>query len=221
MIDPNGIAHIQLTVRDVAATCDFYSTVLGMQVVTFGAGRKALAFGQQKFNLHEAGREFEPLRVGDHVRGDHPWPERAGRWEVLAGRHRVLLEVAYAAIEETSVAGNHRERARPRYMPATLADHDREYTLKVEIDRGARTYNVAAMSHERVVESREDAGHRRHLPADLAARRAGLRHRDGHELGVLGEDTAVVLLDGGTGDVDVLHTGAGPARCADHRQPAG
>jgi catechol 2,3-dioxygenase-like lactoylglutathione lyase family enzyme len=31
-----------------------------MEVVTFGAGRKALAFGQQKFNLHEAGREFEP-----------------------------------------------------------------------------------------------------------------------------------------------------------------
>jgi catechol 2,3-dioxygenase-like lactoylglutathione lyase family enzyme len=52
--------HLVLTVRDIAATCDFYSTVLGMQVVTFGAGRKALAFGQQKFNLHEAGREFEP-----------------------------------------------------------------------------------------------------------------------------------------------------------------
>jgi len=52
--------HLVLTVRDIAATCDFYSTVLGMQVVTFGEGRKALAFGQQKFNLHEAGREFEP-----------------------------------------------------------------------------------------------------------------------------------------------------------------
>ena len=52
--------HLVLTVRDVAATCDFYSKVLGMQVVTFGAGRKALAFGQQKFNLHEAGHEFEP-----------------------------------------------------------------------------------------------------------------------------------------------------------------
>jgi catechol 2,3-dioxygenase-like lactoylglutathione lyase family enzyme len=52
--------HLVLTVRDIAATCDFYSKVLGMEVVTFGAGRKALAFGQQKFNLHEAGREFEP-----------------------------------------------------------------------------------------------------------------------------------------------------------------
>ena len=52
--------HLVLTVRDIAATCDFYARVLGMEVVTFGEGRKALAFGQQKFNLHEAGHEFEP-----------------------------------------------------------------------------------------------------------------------------------------------------------------
>ncbi len=52
--------HLVLTVRDVERTCEFYSRVLGMDVVTFGTGRKALAFGAQKFNLHEAGREFEP-----------------------------------------------------------------------------------------------------------------------------------------------------------------
>jgi catechol 2,3-dioxygenase-like lactoylglutathione lyase family enzyme len=52
--------HLVLTVRDITATCDFYERVLGMTVVTFGAGRKALAFGSQKINLHEAGREFEP-----------------------------------------------------------------------------------------------------------------------------------------------------------------
>jgi len=28
--------------------------------VTFGQGRKALSFGAQKFNLHQAGKEFEP-----------------------------------------------------------------------------------------------------------------------------------------------------------------
>jgi catechol 2,3-dioxygenase-like lactoylglutathione lyase family enzyme len=52
--------HLVLTVRDIVATCAFYQRVLGMEVVTFGEGRKALAFGQHKFNLHEAGREFEP-----------------------------------------------------------------------------------------------------------------------------------------------------------------
>lgn len=41
-------------------TASFYSSVLGMDVTTFAAGRKALAFGAQKINLHQHGREFEP-----------------------------------------------------------------------------------------------------------------------------------------------------------------
>ncbi len=52
--------HLVLTVRDVNTTCKFYSDVLGMEVLTFENGRKALAFGSQKINLHEAGKEFEP-----------------------------------------------------------------------------------------------------------------------------------------------------------------
>lgn len=31
-----------------------------MQTETFGKGRKALVFGSQKINLHQAGAEFEP-----------------------------------------------------------------------------------------------------------------------------------------------------------------
>jgi catechol 2,3-dioxygenase-like lactoylglutathione lyase family enzyme len=52
--------HLVLTVADIAKTCEFYEKVLGMETVTFGAGRKALSFGQQKINLHRAGQEFEP-----------------------------------------------------------------------------------------------------------------------------------------------------------------
>ena len=52
--------HLVLTVADIERTCAFYAGVLGMEVVTFGAGRKALLFGRQKINLHEVGREFEP-----------------------------------------------------------------------------------------------------------------------------------------------------------------
>lgn len=52
--------HLVLTVQDIQATCEFYSRVLGMQVITFGDHRKALQFGQQKLNLHQAGHEFEP-----------------------------------------------------------------------------------------------------------------------------------------------------------------
>jgi catechol 2,3-dioxygenase-like lactoylglutathione lyase family enzyme len=53
--------HLVLTVRDIQATCAFYTRALGMRVVTFGQGRTALAFGSQKINLHQRGREFEPM----------------------------------------------------------------------------------------------------------------------------------------------------------------
>ena len=61
------IDHVVMTVRDIVATCNFYTRALGMRVVTFGGGRKALAFGAQKINLHVAGREFEPKAA-------HPTP---------------------------------------------------------------------------------------------------------------------------------------------------
>ncbi len=53
----DSIDHVVFTVKDINATCDFYTKVLGMEVVTFGEGRKALAFGSQKINLQQAGRE--------------------------------------------------------------------------------------------------------------------------------------------------------------------
>lgn len=54
------IDHVVLTVRDIDVTVAWYERVLGMRAVTFGEGRRALAFGDQKLNLHQAGREFEP-----------------------------------------------------------------------------------------------------------------------------------------------------------------
>jgi catechol 2,3-dioxygenase-like lactoylglutathione lyase family enzyme len=60
MIKLDRLDHLVLTVRDLDATCQFYSTVLGMTVVTFGDRRTALQFGQQKLNLHQAGQEFAP-----------------------------------------------------------------------------------------------------------------------------------------------------------------
>jgi len=52
--------HIVLTVRDVDKTCKFYHDVLGMDVVEFAKGRKALHFGEQKINLHPTGSWVEP-----------------------------------------------------------------------------------------------------------------------------------------------------------------
>lgn len=55
-----AIDHVVLTVRDIAASIAFYTRTLGMREVSFGDNRKALAFGQSKFNLHQVGNEFEP-----------------------------------------------------------------------------------------------------------------------------------------------------------------
>jgi catechol 2,3-dioxygenase-like lactoylglutathione lyase family enzyme len=49
------IDHFVLTVRDLRATCEFYTRVLGMREETFGDGRTALHFGNHKINVHQAG----------------------------------------------------------------------------------------------------------------------------------------------------------------------
>ncbi|MGO8717695.1 MAG: VOC family protein [Acidobacteriaceae bacterium] len=61
--------HLVLTVANIDATIDFYTEVLGMDVVKV-EGRKALAFGIQRLNLHQRGHEFEPKAA-------HPTPGSA------------------------------------------------------------------------------------------------------------------------------------------------
>jgi len=60
MLSIDRMDHFVLTVASIEATCRFYETVLGMEVETFSEGRVALRFANQKINLHEAGKEFEP-----------------------------------------------------------------------------------------------------------------------------------------------------------------
>jgi catechol 2,3-dioxygenase-like lactoylglutathione lyase family enzyme len=52
--------HLVLTVQDMDASIDFYTRVMGFEPVTFGGGRKALAFGRQKINLHPATAPLAP-----------------------------------------------------------------------------------------------------------------------------------------------------------------
>jgi catechol 2,3-dioxygenase-like lactoylglutathione lyase family enzyme len=61
--------HLVLTVANIDATIDFYTEVLGMDLVKVD-GRKALAFGIQRLNLHQRGHEFEPKAA-------HPTPGSA------------------------------------------------------------------------------------------------------------------------------------------------
>ncbi|MGG6297561.1 VOC family protein [Leptolyngbya sp. AN02str] len=87
------IDHLVLTVQDISATCDFYGRVLGMQVVTFGQGRTALVFGQQKINLHLYRQEFEP-------KARHPTPGSAD----LCFITHLTLEEAIAHVQHCGVA---------------------------------------------------------------------------------------------------------------------
>ena len=62
MIRITSIDHLVLTVADIAQTLSFYTRVLGMtpqRFVSGGVERHALAFGSQKFNLHQSDRVID------------------------------------------------------------------------------------------------------------------------------------------------------------------
>jgi len=63
----NKIDHLVLTTSDIEQTINFYTTILGMELISVEGGRKSLRFGTQKINLHEAGQEISP-----HAK--HPLP---------------------------------------------------------------------------------------------------------------------------------------------------
>jgi catechol 2,3-dioxygenase-like lactoylglutathione lyase family enzyme len=98
--------HLVLTVADIATTVAFYQRVLNMRHEVFAQGRSALAFGQQKFNLHQAGREFEP-------KADKPTPGAIDlclitRWpiaEVLAHLQTQGVPVEEGPVMRTGATG--------------------------------------------------------------------------------------------------------------------
>ncbi|WP_224390318.1 VOC family protein [Pseudonocardia sp. ICBG1293] len=110
--------HLVLTVADVDVTLAFYTRVLGMEAVEFGGGRRALAFGPSKINLHEAGREFEP-------KAERPTPGSADLCLItLDPLEQVQRDLAEAgvAVEEGPVE---RTGARGRLRSVYLRDPDR------------------------------------------------------------------------------------------------
>ena len=100
------IDHLVLTVASIEATVEFYTRVLGMGVVTFGAGRTALTFGTSKINLHETGKEFEPKAL-------HPTPGSAdiclivddGIADVIAQLAVAGVPVEAGPVERTGATG--------------------------------------------------------------------------------------------------------------------
>ena len=102
----DSLDHFVLTVKDIAATCDFYSKALGMQVVTFGEGRKALTFGSQKINLHEQGKEFDPKAHSPMPgSGDICLITSLALAEVIAHLNACKVEIIDGPVKRTGAVG--------------------------------------------------------------------------------------------------------------------
>ena len=111
MIRIDHLDHLVLTVASIERTCDFYVRALGMAVETFGPNtpegrRKALRFGDQKINLHQAGREFEPKAL-------RPTPGSADLCfiaatplaEVVAHLERLGIAIEEGPVDRTGATG--------------------------------------------------------------------------------------------------------------------
>ena len=98
--------HLVLTVCSIERTVSFYTAALGMEAVVFGGGRKALSFGQQKINLHEKSKEFEP-------KAGHPTPGSADLCfisavpleTVMAHLDRLAIPILEGPVERTGATG--------------------------------------------------------------------------------------------------------------------
>ncbi len=102
MIRIDHLDHLVLTVASLEKSCAFYSAVLGMEVLTFGNGRKALRFGNQKINLHEAGHEFDPkAKAPTPGSGDLCFIAATPLDDVLAHLARLAVPIEEGPVERT------------------------------------------------------------------------------------------------------------------------
>ena len=104
-----------LTVVDIEATVCFYEK-LGMRGETFGDGRVALRFGEQKINLHQRGAEISPNAA-------HASPGSADLCFLVADPVEdvlVALGRAGIAIEEDRFCARARPRSSPPFTSAIL-----------------------------------------------------------------------------------------------------
>lgn len=106
MISIDRLDHLVLTVKDINKTIEFYEK-LGMKKEIFKQTRIALKFGNQKINLHQLGKEFEPkaFNVKDGSADlcfiiDEPLED------VIDYLKSVDIEIEEGIVERTGATGN-------------------------------------------------------------------------------------------------------------------
>ena len=98
--------HLVLTVADIATRCQFYQSALNFEVITFAENRKALLFGSQKINLHEAGKEFEPKALRPTVgSADLCFIAETPIDEVMTHLHVQNISIVEGPLERTGATG--------------------------------------------------------------------------------------------------------------------
>ena len=106
-----AIDHIVMTAANVEATIRFYCDVLGMELQEFqpadgSPARKALLFGKQKINLHDAAAPYVP-HARQPVAGavdlcflsDLPIAD----WQVRFAEHDIPIE--HGPVDKTGATG--------------------------------------------------------------------------------------------------------------------
>lgn len=101
-----SLDHIVLTVRDIDASVQFYTKVMGMELTVFGNNRKALSFGSQKINLHQFTKEFEP-KAGNPSPGsaDLCFLTSTPVNEVISELQRMHVEILEGPVQRTGATG--------------------------------------------------------------------------------------------------------------------
>lgn len=98
--------HLVLTVADIEISCQFYQSALNFEVITFGENRKALKFGNQKINLHQVGKEFEPKAVHPTTgSADLCFIAETPLEEVIAHLQTQNIDIVEGPIERTGAMG--------------------------------------------------------------------------------------------------------------------
>ncbi len=112
MIELQRLDHLVLTVADVEATCEFYSTVLGCQVVRFkvagGEERAALQIGDspQKINLHSVEHPFQPAaQMPQPGSADLCFITSTPLIEAIAHFHNLNISIVAGPVQRTGTLG--------------------------------------------------------------------------------------------------------------------
>jgi catechol 2,3-dioxygenase-like lactoylglutathione lyase family enzyme len=100
------IDHLVLTVKDIEVSCHFYTTVLGMQEISFGGGRRAVAFGDHKINFHQVDRELEPRALhATPGSGDLCFTTSKTMSEISAHLQTCKVEIIEGPVKRTGAKG--------------------------------------------------------------------------------------------------------------------